>query len=109
MPNAAGCDLQYAVESQVGGKIAQLGQRLIDGAAKSMADDFFKKFDVEARARYGVVETPAEVSSAPVSAAQAEMLPAPKMSQNTKTVFLVFMLIGLFALGILIGLKIPRG
>jgi hypothetical protein len=29
----------------VGGKIAQLGQRLIDGAAKMMAEDFFKRFD----------------------------------------------------------------
>jgi uncharacterized protein len=64
VPDAGGgCDLQYSVESQVGGKIAQLGQRLIDGAAKSMADDFFKKFDVEARARYGVVDTPEEVKN----------------------------------------------
>lgn len=57
MPNG-GCDLQYSVDSQVGGKIAQLGQRLIDGAAKSMADDFFKRFDTEARVRYNVVDTP---------------------------------------------------
>lgn len=55
-----GCDLQYSVDSQVGGKIAQLGQRLIDGAAKSMADDFFKRFDTEARVRYNVVDTPVE-------------------------------------------------
>jgi type VI protein secretion system component VasF len=31
----------------VGGKIAQLGQRLIDGAAKSIAEDFFKHFEDE--------------------------------------------------------------
>ena len=31
----------------IDGKIAQLGQRLIDGAAKSMAEDFFKRFDHE--------------------------------------------------------------
>jgi hypothetical protein len=36
----------------VGGKIAQLGQRLIDGAAKSMAEDFFKRFDDEMQQRY---------------------------------------------------------
>ena len=36
----------------MGGKIAQLGQRLIDGAAKSMADDFFKRFDDEMQSRY---------------------------------------------------------
>jgi hypothetical protein len=31
----------------VGGKIAQLGQRLIDGVARSLADDFFKRFEAE--------------------------------------------------------------
>jgi carbon monoxide dehydrogenase subunit G len=36
--------LRYNVEAQVGGKIAQLGARLIDGVAKSMADKFFTSF-----------------------------------------------------------------
>jgi uncharacterized protein len=36
--------LSYNVEAQIGGKLAQLGQRLIAGAAKKMADDFFDKF-----------------------------------------------------------------
>jgi hypothetical protein len=47
IPNEQGCELQYVVNAQVGGKIAQLGQRLIDGAAKSLSEEFFKKFDVE--------------------------------------------------------------
>jgi carbon monoxide dehydrogenase subunit G len=42
-----GCVLDYKVQAQVGGKIAQLGQRLIDGVAKGMAEDFFKRFDAE--------------------------------------------------------------
>ena len=42
-----GCVLDYKVKAQVGGKIAQLGQRLIDGVARSMAEDFFKRFDNE--------------------------------------------------------------
>ena len=46
-PNEDGCELSYSVHASVGGKIAQLGQRLIDGAAKFMAEDFFKKFDEE--------------------------------------------------------------
>ncbi len=46
-PNADGCELAYTVHASVGGKIAQLGQRLIDGAAKMMAEDFFKRFDDE--------------------------------------------------------------
>jgi carbon monoxide dehydrogenase subunit G len=36
--------LTYNVEAQIGGKLAQLGQRLIAGAAKKMADEFFTKF-----------------------------------------------------------------
>jgi carbon monoxide dehydrogenase subunit G len=50
---APACELDYTVQAQVGGKIAQLGQRLIDGAAKSTADDFFKRFEAEMQARYG--------------------------------------------------------
>jgi len=50
---AVGCELDYTVQAQVGGKIAQLGQRLIDGAAKSTADDFFKRFEAEMQSRYG--------------------------------------------------------
>jgi hypothetical protein len=43
--SAGGCELAYTVHASVGGKVAQLGQRLVDGAAKSMAEDFFRRFD----------------------------------------------------------------
>ena len=36
--------LSYDVDAQIGGKLAQLGQRLINSAAKKTADDFFQKF-----------------------------------------------------------------
>ena len=36
--------LSYNVEAQIGGKLAQLGQRLVNGAAKKLADQFFAKF-----------------------------------------------------------------
>ena len=39
-----GTELTYQVEAKVGGKLAQLGSRLIDGFAKKMADDFFQRF-----------------------------------------------------------------
>jgi carbon monoxide dehydrogenase subunit G len=45
MPNDQGCELRYTVQSRIGGKLAQLGQRLVDGAAKSLAEDFFKRFE----------------------------------------------------------------
>ena len=36
--------LKYDVEAQIGGKLAQLGQRLINGTAKKLADEFFANF-----------------------------------------------------------------
>ena len=36
--------LRYTVQAQVGGKLAQIGSRLIDATARKMADDFFSKF-----------------------------------------------------------------
>jgi uncharacterized protein len=62
-PNEHGTLLDYTVNAQVGGKIAQLGQRLIDGVSKSMADDFFKRFDAVLQERY-----PAAVTSSGINA-----------------------------------------
>ena len=61
--SALGCLMAYSVNAQVGGKIAQLGQRLIDGAAKSMADDFFKRFHHEMERRYPDVAVVATVAA----------------------------------------------
>ena len=36
--------LRYGVQAQVGGKLAQIGSRLIDATARKMADQFFSKF-----------------------------------------------------------------
>ena len=44
-PEGARTKLEYSVKAQVGGKIAQIGGRLIDGVAKKMADDFFAAFN----------------------------------------------------------------
>jgi hypothetical protein len=52
-PVEGGVELTYTVHSQVGGKIAQLGQRLIDGVAKTLAEDFFTRFEEQLIARHG--------------------------------------------------------
>jgi carbon monoxide dehydrogenase subunit G len=39
-----GTRLSYDVEAKVGGKLAQLGSRIIDGFAKKLADQFFERF-----------------------------------------------------------------
>ena len=51
-PKGSGHTLSYSVQASVGGKVAQVGQRLIDGAAKSLAEDFFKRFDAAMQAKY---------------------------------------------------------
>ncbi len=43
-PEGSGTVLSYTAQASVGGKLAQIGQRLIDGAAKQIADDFFGRF-----------------------------------------------------------------
>ena len=57
--------LHYDVEATVGGKIAQLGSRLIDGVAKNMADKFFSNF--AAAAADGVAQVGEANSASPSS------------------------------------------
>lgn len=78
----ASTQLAYRVTSSVGGKLAQLGARLIEGAAKGYAESFFAKLKAE-------VETPADAAApemaaaidadmaAPAQAAAAPPAPAP--------------------------------
>lgn len=58
----AGTRLSYAVKAQVGGKLAQIGSRLIDGVAKKMADDFFSAFNQN-------IAPPAPAAAAAIEAA----------------------------------------
>ena len=50
--------LHYTVVASVGGKIAQIGSRLIDMAAQKMAGDFFAAFNTALQARYAVAPPP---------------------------------------------------
>lgn len=65
--------LSYEVDANVGGKLAQIGSRLIDSTAKKMAGDFFAKFSEQVVERAGSV---APAAAAP-SAVPAEPAPAP--------------------------------
>lgn len=47
MPEDEGVRLTYEVDVKVGGKLAQLGSRIINGFAKKMADQFFERFSAE--------------------------------------------------------------
>ena len=44
-PEGDGTKLSYDVKASVGGKLAQIGSRLVDAAARKVADDFFRNFN----------------------------------------------------------------
>jgi uncharacterized protein len=71
-PDGDGTILTYTVNAQVGGKLAQLGSRLIDSTAKKLADQFFSSFAAKAGAAAGATGMPA---SAAVGAAGVDALP----------------------------------
>jgi carbon monoxide dehydrogenase subunit G len=53
-----GTELTWDVEAQVGGKLAQLGSRLISGYARKMADEFFDRFAAAVERPAGAEEAP---------------------------------------------------
>ena len=65
-PESGGTLLTYKAQASVGGKLAQIGSRLIDGVARKMADDFFIRFNRTV--------APAAESASPVVAVQADAL-----------------------------------
>ncbi|OQY75867.1 MAG: carbon monoxide dehydrogenase [Rhodocyclaceae bacterium UTPRO2] len=62
-PDGADTLMNYTVHAQVGGKLAQVGSRLIDAAAKKLADEFFNAFNAR------VAPAAAEAAAAPKPAA----------------------------------------
>jgi hypothetical protein len=68
---AGGTILSYKVDAQIGGKLAQIGSRLVDGVARKMADDFFRRFS----AAVGEAAPPAP-SMPPLQEALAVAAPA---------------------------------
>lgn len=62
--------LKYEVNAQVGGKLAQLGARLIDATAKQMAEQFFTKFSAEVQKLVPTSLEPEPTATAPSPAPQ---------------------------------------
>jgi len=80
-----GTELSYVVDAKVGGKIAQLGSRLISGFARKMADQFFMRFQ---EAVEGGAKEPAEAEPARCPARH------PAMDWKTATVIGAAMIAG---------------
>lgn len=62
------------MQAQVGGKLAQIGARLIDGVAAKMAEDFFAKFNQ-------IVAAPQDQAAASASQTAGEQAPPPAAAQ----------------------------
>jgi len=70
---ADGTELSYSAKANVGGKLAQIGQRLIDGAARQIADDFFARFSAQV----------ATMQTTAVPTATSVMAPPPSVLEET--------------------------
>lgn len=81
--DGAGTILKYDVKAQLGGKIAQLGSRLVDSTARKLSGDFFKKFGELVESG----EAPPEetVSGAAETEPPASAAPAPAASEAEKS------------------------
>ena len=93
---AEGTRLTYDVSSEIGGKLAQIGSRLIEAFAKKYVDEFFDKFGaiVEAGTAPAISAIPGEAPAAPIPAgdvpvpvAGAQPRPAPAVAESARRWF----------------------
>ena len=89
VPEADGTRLDYTAKATVGGKLAQVGSRLIDGVARKMAEEFFTRFN----------ET---VAPAAVAAGH-HAAPAQPQSNTWKIVILLGLAMAIYAAASMIG------
>jgi carbon monoxide dehydrogenase subunit G len=75
--DGAGTILHYRATAQVGGKLAQIGSRLIDSTAKKMADQFFGKFVQEVGAAQPAVPAAGTVPGSATAETPPEAGPMP--------------------------------
>ena len=77
--------LTYNVDAQVGGKIAQVGARLIDGTAKKLADEFFSKFAAMGGGPPAAEAAAAAPATAPGASAETVQMSAPAAAPAAAT------------------------
>jgi carbon monoxide dehydrogenase subunit G len=87
--------LSYAARAQVGGKMAQIGSRLIDATAAKITDDFFKAFEAHLRA---LAPQPAGVPAAATAAPLRVPEPAGTLGWVLAAIVVVATLVVLFFL-----------
>jgi len=103
--------LSYDVDAKVGGKMAQLGARLIDGTARKMADDFFSRFSelVAPTPEAAPEEAPAEAPKAveptaatPPAAAATAGEAAPSEPERRSVLLPILVVAGIVAFALIV-------
>ena len=93
--------LTYVAKAQVGGKLAQIGSRLIDGAAAKLADEFFDKFG----ARFAPADMPdanagsAVPAAAPARGVRARTGPSTPWVRYTALALIIAIMVWLYVRG----------
>jgi hypothetical protein len=101
-PQNGGTKLAYDVKASVGGKLAQIGSRLVDAAAKKVADDFFRNFTLRLSpegAEEDTVVPAGRIKPRAKAAAGAREAPepAPTLSDTSVMIFAAVALIAVIA------------
>lgn len=96
--------LTYEADAKVGGKLAQVGSRLVKSSAKKMADDFFDKF---AEVAGGEAATPGEAEAAEKEEAAAPEAAAPAPPERARgmspMLWLAILIVAALALALVFG------
>lgn len=82
---SGGTTLSYEADAQVGGKLAQIGSRLIDGTARKLADQFFDNFRNYLTPGVAPTEPAAAPAPEPVEVPEAETEPEPAPAPEPET------------------------
>jgi carbon monoxide dehydrogenase subunit G len=104
--DGAGTILKYEVDAQVGGKLAQLGARLIDGTAKKMAGQFFENFAAAVESGEEATAAAEPQTPAATAAEPAPAKPAPAPSGGADTSALAQVGMGTWVVGAIVAAAI---
>lgn len=76
--------LHYAADAQIGGKLAQIGSRLVEGTARKLADEFFAAFAAQTATAAAAVPT-SEQPAPQAATGQPVSQPAPTVASATSS------------------------
>ena len=88
-PEAASTRLAYTATAQVGGKLAQVGARLVDGVAKKLAEEFFARFNARFAAAAPDIAPPASAEVDAIAGGPPQPAPRRRMGLALAAVVLL--------------------